>query len=42
MRDLFFAAGFILILVLPLIAIAWIIYRLVKGSSSKGTSITGD
>ena len=42
MRDLFFAAGFILILILPIIAIGWIIYRLAKGSSDKGTSITGD
>jgi hypothetical protein len=42
MRDLIFLLGYLLILVLPIIAIIWVIYRLAKGSGGKGPSITGD
>jgi flagellar biogenesis protein FliO len=38
MRDIIFVAGFLLILILPVIALVWIIYRLVKGSD-RGPSI---
>ena len=41
MREIFNVAGLLLIYILPVIAIGWIIYRLVKGSK-KGPSITGD
>ena len=42
MRDFIFGLGFLIVLALPFVAIAWIIYRYVKGSSGNNRKITGD
>jgi hypothetical protein len=39
MRDIIFGLGFLLILVAPVAAIGWIIYRFVKGSSGNDYTI---
>lgn len=39
MRDVIFGIGFAIILVAPLIALAWILYRLIKGSKGNDYSI---
>jgi hypothetical protein len=41
MGDIIRLGGFLLILIAPFVAIGWIIYRLIKGSSGNNNSITG-
>lgn len=42
MRDIFIGITFILVVVIaPVAALGWIVYRAVKGSSENNKSITG-
>jgi hypothetical protein len=39
MKDAIYLLGFLIILVAPLVALAWLVYRLVKGSKGNDYSI---
>lgn len=41
-KGIFYAVTFLAILLAPIVAIGWIIYRLVKGSGGNNNSITGN
>jgi hypothetical protein len=42
LKGLFYVVTFLAILLAPIVAIGWIIYRLIKGSGGNKNSITGD
>lgn len=42
MGDLIRLIGVLLILIAPVVAVIWIIYRLVKGNGGNNNSITGN
>ncbi len=41
MRDIFIGVTLLLVMLLPLAAIGWIVYRMIKGNGGNNNSITG-
>jgi flagellar biogenesis protein FliO len=41
-QDIFILVGMLLIFLAPILAVIWIIYRLIKGSGGNNNSITGN